>query len=110
MVFVIRWILHKAGRESTISGYLVFLLMGPGDQAAIAMNSQSHAPSHFSVFENALTCMQFLSEHLQGDFSIVDSSFALFAFGGTSECCAIFELYLNDGIERERVETMVDLL
>ena len=94
------WSLHEAGGESTISGYLVFLLMGSRDNIAVAVNSQSNTPSHFSVFENALTYVQVFSEHLHGNLSIIDSALTLFTFGRASDCSTIFKLDSNDGIER----------
>jgi len=46
---------------------------------------------------------------LESDLGIIDSAFAVLAFGRACEGCAVFELDLNDGIERERVETAVIL-
>jgi len=54
MVVVICWISRKTGGELTVSGYLVFLLVSFGDEVAVAMDSQRHASSHLSVFENTL--------------------------------------------------------
>ena len=67
--------------------YLILLLIGSEDQITVAVDGEGHTPSHFSVFKNALTYVQVLSEHLQGDLSIVDSALTLFAFGRAGKCC-----------------------
>lgn len=102
--------MFKTGRKPAVPGYLVFELVRFGDQSAIAVNSKSNASSHLSVFENTLTGMQVFSKHLQCDLGIIESAFTLFALGGASKFGAVLELYLNDGIESERIQTMVYFL